>query len=87
MSYPPRRVRCIERSEAVLLSQYTFEVFADSDHTIDPDRLKAMMAEADRVQGGLTAPLEYVPPITGGDPRGWGLRIVITEEIPDEDPA
>lgn len=59
------------------LMSYSLEIFADSENTIDRSRVDALLADADRV-GGEMSPLEYVEPINGGDPRGWGLRIRVT---------
>lgn len=67
----------------MILTRITFEVYADRDGTIDPDRLTAMMEQADHVQGGLTAPLEFIDPIRSDDPQPWGLRIVIEEDVPE----
>ncbi len=68
----------------MILSEYTLEIFADADGTIDPDRLTGFLKDAGQLQGGgLTAPLEYIPPIDGGDPRAWGLRVRLVNEEPD----
>lgn len=61
---------------------YVLEIYADSEGSIDPDRVEALLADAKRV-GGDTSPLEFVKPIEGGDPRGWGLRIRILSEEGD----
>jgi hypothetical protein len=57
--------------------RYTFEVFANEDGEMPPDRVRHLFHVMDDVQGNASAPLEYVEPITGGDSRPWGLRAVV----------
>jgi hypothetical protein len=59
---------------------YTLEIYANSEGSIDPERVDHLLSDA-KMLGGNSSPLEYVKPIEGGDPRAWGLRIrIISEE-------
>lgn len=67
-----------------MISEAVLTIYADKDGEIEPYRVRELLDQAERL-GGDTAPLEYVPPIVGGDPVPWGLRIRMFDEGTDPD--
>jgi hypothetical protein len=59
-----------------MLTLYVLTIYADQDNAIDPERVQQLMQDAAKL-GGATSPIDYVPPVAGGDPVPWGLRIRI----------